>query len=115
MGYYTSYSLDFYGKPEEVEKAKNDLLEISKDDDGEVDFELRQLIRHGGVNAKLYDIDEWIEGAAKDNPNVLIVLSGDGEESGDVWEERWKGELFELREPVMPPLKNKELETPNNN
>ena len=110
MGYYTSYSLDLYGEPEDKEKAYNDLYMISENDEL-----VDELINLGSVYAKLYDLNAWVEEAAKRNPNVLFVLSGAGEEQDDLWEERYKGCVSERQEAVIPPFTHPDLQKPNNN
>ena len=112
MGYYTSYSLEMFGEVEEVEKAENDLLVMTEYENGDYDPEIKELVNTGGVYAKLYDIQDYLKEVAKKNPNVLIVLNGDGEESDDLWEERYKGELFEHNYATIPPFKNPELQIP---
>ena len=118
MGYYTSYSLSSYGDENDIKAFENDLLEISKDD-GNIDVEVDELIKYGGVNAKLYDLDSWISEIAPKYPDLLIVLSGDGEYSDDNWEQRWKGTETELQKAIIPPFKNQNLwtdsEKKNNN
>lgn len=115
MGYYTAYDLWTFGDIEDTEKFDNDLLEISKDSNGEYDFEVKQLVEFGSVYAKLYDLEAWIRDVAERNPNVLVILTGNGEESFDVWEERYKGKLHERQEMIFPPFKTPELQIPKNN
>lgn len=104
MGYYTSYNLNTYGSDEDKEKFEKKLLEISDEDS-----DVRELLTYGGVNAKLYDLEAWIQEIVRDIPNLLVVLSGDGDDSDDQWEMRWKGEAFEEHRAVMPPFQNPEL------
>ena len=111
MGYYTAYGLNMFGDPEKVKAAEHDLLEISKDKNGKYDGDVRELIDIGGCYAKLYDLPEWIAKIASNHPDVLIVLSGDGEESDDLWEERWKGDKEEFHKTESPPFT--ELKLPN--
>ena len=115
MGYYTSYSLSICGNVGDIEKFNNDLLEISKDSNGEYDSEVKQLVEFGSVYAKLYDLEGWIREVAKKNPRVLVILSGNGEESFDVWQERYKGKLYERQEMIFPPFETPELQISTNN
>ena len=109
MGYYTYYTLFLHGKEEDCEAFSNELLENSKDSDGNVDPELEELVKYDCVQAKLYDIEEWIGKVAPHHPNVLVCLSGDGEDSDDMWEERWKGNDVECQRAIIPPFTNPNL------
>lgn len=110
MGYYTAYSLQLEGEPEEVEAFEKDLLEISKCN-GEINCHVDELISSGNCYAKLYDISGWITVVAKKHPGVLVELFGDGESSDDLWEARWKGEEYECQYYMIPPFKNENLLT----
>jgi len=113
MGYYTYFSIAFEGDKDKVEAFKKDLLEESKDDDGDVDSYVEELLNYSGVEAKLYDLEEWIENVAPRHPDVLVILNGDGEESDDLWQARWKGNKSERQFAVIPPFTTKELLTEN--
>ena len=104
MGYYTSYSLQCYGPEDKIKAFEEGLLSISEDDS-----EVKELIEDGFVYAKLYDLDKWISAIAPGYPDVLICLSGDGEESDDLWEERWKGNDREIQRAAIPPFRNENL------
>lgn len=109
MGYYTYFSIAFEGDEKEIEEFKKDLLEVSKDEDGNVDDSLKELLDYSGCEAKLYDLDDWICSVAPKYPNVLVFLNGDGEESDDLWETRWKGEFYEVQKSIIPPFQTPEL------
>lgn len=109
MGYYTSYGLQCYGPEDKIKLFEEGLLSISENDS-----EVKELIENGCVYAKLYDLDKWISAIAPGHPEVLICLSGDGEDSDDLWEERWKGNECELQKSIIPPFKNNNLQIPNN-
>ena len=114
MGYYTSYGLDYKAdegyQNEEGEFIKA-LVEISKDSEGNDDSEILELTQAGGVWAKLYDLSDWITELAPKFPHLLICLSGNGEDTQDIWEERWKGNDHELQQSVIPPFENPNLKT----
>lgn len=108
MGYYTSYSLEIRHREQDSELVKSfekELLERSDDD-----CEVKELINTGGVWAKLYDLEEWISELAPKYPELLIILYGDGESSDDLWEHRWKGGEQEVKEAVIPPFENPNLQ-----
>lgn len=111
MGYYTSYTLTMIGEEQAVKRAEDDLIEVSNYPDGSPDCEIKDLVNYGYVNAKLYEIRDYLEKVAEKNPDVLIVLDGDGEESDDLWEERWKGKEHEAQFSIIPPFTNPALLT----
>ena len=110
MGYYTEFGLMLEGDPKETEDFEKDLLEISKYN-GKIDSDVQSLIDSGYCYAKLYDLSGWITEVAKKHPGVLVVLTGNGEGSEDLWEERWKGHEHELQSFAIPPFENKNLLT----
>ena len=119
MGYYTYYQIAFEGDDDKIKAFKDDLLEHSMDDDGEVDSDLKELLDFSDVGAKLYDLEDWIDAIAPRHPDVLVILNGDGEGSDDLWEARWKGDKCERQNATIPPFTTPELltetEKQNNN
>lgn len=111
MGYYTSYNIAFEGDPEQKKAFEEDLLKKSAYSDGRLDSSVVELLNTNCVYAKLYDLEAWIDQLAPKYPNLLIMLTGDGEESGDSWEKRWKGRESESQKAVIPPFKNPNLFT----
>lgn len=79
MGYYTIYSLNIIKDPNnEIEAFKNELSNYFTDT--EVDY-----LFDGYLEAKWYDWSTNLEGISKKFPNMLFLLSGDGEEPLDIW------------------------------
>ena len=111
MGYYTYFTISMIGDEKDVEDFKKDLLEQSKDNNGEYDSCLEELLEDSCAEGKLYDLADWISAVAPSYPNVIVILNGDGEESGDLWEERWKGDKEERQRAVIPPFTTPELLT----
>ena len=111
MGYYTSYDIAFEGDLEQQKAFKEELLKRTAYSDGRNDSQVFELLDSGCVYAKLYELDDNITAIAPNYPDLLIMLTGDGEESGDVWEKRWKGNETELQEAVVPPFQNSNLFT----
>ena len=111
MGYYTSYSIDFECEPG-FEQEEEDFKEalISEAEKYNYGPEVKELYEFG-VYTKMYDIDVWISELAPNYPHLLIILSGDGEESNDLWEVRWKGKDREIQECIIPPFTNCNLFT----
>ena len=119
MGYITIFDLRLIGDKDKVQAFEQDLLEESKDGNDEVDSDVVELIECGYTSAKLYDLEEWIDEVAPRHPDVLVILNGDGEESDDLWECRWKGDKCERQDAIIPPFTTPELlteeEKQNNN
>ena len=111
MGYYTSYCISFFGDPKDANRFGHALLDHTKRSDGSDDFEVKELLNTGNTYAKLYDIEQHITEVAKNFPNLLIILDGDGEDSMDSWQARWKGEIHETKNVVIPPFDNADLMT----
>ena len=109
MGYYTAYGIHIVpdkGYEKEVDEFEKELLEYS-----DKDCEVEELVKTGGCYGKLYDINNWISELAPKYPHILICLGGDGEESDDLWEARWKGNDTETKNAVIPPFTNPNLLT----
>ena len=112
MGYYHSFGLYVVCDPEHPEDEKefyDALLDCSKDENGEPDLEVKNLVQFGGAYAKLYGIEALISELAPKFPRLLIVLSGDPEDSDPAWEHRWKGGEDEIQYVTLPEFKNKNL------
>ena len=109
MGYYTAYGLEIIpdkGYASEIEEFEKELIDYSEND-----REIEELVKTGGCYGKLYDITDWISELAPKFPHILICLGGDGEESDDLWESRWKGSETETQISVIPPFNNPNLLT----
>lgn len=106
MGYYTTYSLYFHGKREDVDEFKRTLVKESGKD-----IDVKDLVEGIEVNAKLYDLPQWITSVSSKFPEVLVRLTGEGEDDFDRWEQRWKGNQTELQSAIIPPFRNEALKT----
>jgi len=113
MGYYTAYTISFKGDEKRIEALKKEILKTSGKLTGYSDAGVRELLENDCVFDKLYDLKAWIEEAAKEYPDVLVILTGDGDNTEDCWECRWKGEETEEIQVqfVWPEYKNKNLLT----
>lgn len=103
MGYITYFNLRMFGPDEKVRKAEDDIKALSPD--GWLD----ELADYGYSELKWYDWERDINKVAKANPDVLIILDGDGEESDDLWQYRVKGAVSEYHAFVLPPFTKPEL------
>lgn len=106
MGYYTDYSLSCIGDDEEIRAFCDDLVNEHPDEP-----ELQQLVDGEVMNMKWYHLSDWIGKTAARHPDVLVILDGDGENSNDLWQERWKGDEHECHSMMMPPFTSPDLLT----
>lgn len=112
MGYYTYFDLQTdakYAKEEEIAIWMIDNLDYfshkNKDYVLLSDYPLDALI--GGDSMKWYDHSEDMKKVAKAFPDVTFILRGDGEESGDIWKEYYRGDRFHSSEAEIvfhPPI-----------
>ena len=112
MGYITDFKLELIGESDKVSEFKATLIKKVEEADDEYVDDVEVLLEYGTVYGKLYDLEDWIYYAAKENPDVLVILNGDGEGSDDVWELRIKGETSEKLYAQIPPFTNPELMVP---
>lgn len=113
MGYYTDYTLNLYGSEEDKKKFADDLRDKYRYKDGTPDKEIENLLTFGSLYGKYYDLEDVISRITEKYPELLVVLTGDGEDSCDIWEMRCKGDLCESHSVEMPPFTAKGLEIPN--
>lgn len=110
MGYYTYFNLNYYGSAEDEEALENfepssadfsfpEAIKMLIDDDDDNDW-------------KWYSWETDMKKLASLFPNILFVLHGDGEESDDLWEARFKGSEYEYQEFTIPPFTNPNLQIP---
>lgn len=114
MGYYTYYTLSYFGSKED-EQAVSD-FEPNEDDFHVTSDGLKTLIAdNGDCSWKWYHWEEDMKKLCKIFPNILFILNGDGEESDDLWQWRGKGDQYEYHCVEMPPFTNPELKLQNEN
>lgn len=106
MGYCTSFSLTTEGTPEAVKAFNDDLAKSSKYKE-----DIQELFSCGCIDGKFYDLPDEVEAAAGRHPDVLVILDGDGEDSGDIWQMRCRGKKCECHRVVMPPFTSPALLT----
>ena len=102
MGYYTYFSLSYFGSPEDEQALQN--FEPNQEDFTYPPDFIKGIIESGYEEAKWYDWEKDMQKLTKIFPNITFVLTGDGEESGDVWEWRGKGDKYEFHCVTMPPF-----------
>lgn len=104
MGYYTGYSLKMYGPESACLAAQEDAAHSDNDC-------LEELFRTEFLDSKWYNFEAEFHEFARQHPDVLFIVDGDGEDSWDIWQERFKGDLCEYHEVIMPPFDTEELLT----
>jgi len=82
MGYYTRHEL-------EVTNGDNSLIEKLREYSDEANF---SLYSNGDTQeeSKWYGHQDELKKFSKLHPNALFILSGEGEEAGDIWREYYK-------------------------
>lgn len=119
MGYYTYFSLDIKGDPEEVEKVQNFHVPDNDTEFSDPFYINGILDETEDHDYKWYDWEKDMKKLARKFPNVLFILDGDGEESNDNWQFRIKGNICEHHYVELPPFTTPELlterEKQNNN
>lgn len=88
MGYYTLFSFSHINGPkEQYDKMLKDVAETLGDKD---------VTETESTYAKWYDYDKDIRELSKKYPDITFCVSGDGEDSEDLWQEFWHaGEVFQ--------------------
>lgn len=86
MGYYTTYELSVPDpkEAEEFEKMK-DVLEVLDTWCPDFGNWLNRLLDGDDTDAKWYDHDKDMKELTRLVPDVTFMLSGKGEEDGDLW------------------------------
>lgn len=105
MGYMTDYSLALYGEPGAVMSTEMDVSAIDPQDNM-----FKELADYGFAGPmKWYDWESDMKRIARNHSDVLIILSGRGEDQDDIWEARFKGDAYEYHKAEIPQFTNKEL------
>lgn len=88
MGYYVNYSLEFYNKEvgliEDLDFLDG-IVQYLKDEIGE-SFENFEFKVSSIEETKWCNWESDVTKISNDNPGVLIVVKGEGESSGDIWQ-----------------------------
>jgi len=86
MGYYTKYELETSEQFDEIQEA------IVKESNYSSPFE---------ESCKWYDHEEDIKAVSERFPNVLITLSGEGEEQPDLWKKYFKNGKMQRADAIV--------------
>ena len=105
-----------YGEPDKVHEVEDALRDEYRDKaTGKSDDSIEELINDGGTYAKLYGLDIVLKNLGPHYPDVLMVLTGYGEEQDDIWEFRVKDYHEEFHKAEIPPFTNPYLEITEEN
>ena len=104
MGYITYFNLEMIGSDEDIANACED----AKTSGNEL---IAELLDGEYLEAKWYDFQTDFSDFAKRHPSILFIVTGDGEESDDLWEARFKGDISERQDFMIPPFKTLDLLT----
>ena len=95
MGYYTNFNLEIDGPVDACDKAIADMESAALEAEvkgrpkyGSLEDNLCYLyaVYEGNADSsKWYDHEKDMREISKRHPDVLFTLSGEGEESGDIW------------------------------
>lgn len=112
MGYYTDFRLSVVGSGPVYDKLmsqKNNVI-ISR---GNYDFPLSRWIdKDYSDNLKWYEWKEDMKQLSSEWPNVLFILEGDGEESGDMWKAWFRnGRSYKLEAKIVFETAKVDLDT----
>lgn len=96
MGYYTDFSLTFQGDENDIKNITSILLdedypENCPDNIEPISYSFHKSgdeLKLGGV--KWYEYKENMKSLSAAFPNVLFILNGWGEETGDIWRNFFK-------------------------
>lgn len=108
MGYYTRYALDFVSDDkDQIDRAVMDIenlkidAELAKEFGFQYDWEAEHLYDiyvNQADSMTFYSHEEPMLALSKRHPDVICVLSGEGEEAGDIWKKYFKnGKMQECR------------------
>lgn len=101
MGYYTTYKLQIHN-PEKMPANKNVIKEFVET----TEFVEHYLDEEGNNldTAKWYEHETDLKAFSKKYPEIIFKLSGEGEESGDIWSKYFQnGKMQDCRAKVVTP------------
>lgn len=94
MGYYTRYELEIIEKPKSFDEDKLEFFMFKKQKGGSsfmYAMEYEGGYFEAGGECKWYEHDSDMQELSKEFPELVFKLSGEGEESGDIWVKYYKG------------------------
>jgi len=110
MGYYTYYQVSWDKHSDEsidkaIEKKFNEITGIDKESFG-WDYDVWDTNDKYTLvfQAKWYPWQNDMVELSRAYPDIWFEVSGDGEESEDLWESRWKDGCYEFHMAEFPPF-----------
>lgn len=110
MGYYTQFQVTWDKHENEtidraIEKKFNKITGIDEELFG-CDYDVLDTGNEYTVtfNAKWYDWKKDMNELSRAYPDMIFRVSGDGEESEDLWKSIWKDGCYEIQYAVIPPF-----------
>lgn len=114
MGYNTTYKLKWYceKKSKTTWDDISDEIKLRQDADGDFFYAVDSVGRSQD-SCKWYEHEKEVSAFSKIYPDVLFKLSGEGEESGDIWKKYFKNGKVQTCRVVMtfPPFDEAKLKT----
>jgi hypothetical protein len=98
MGYYTRFELSISGQGPIYERLRDGADGLTF---GEYDIKISRLINGDCDTMKWYGYNDDMLELSRDWPNVLFELTGEGEESGDLWRAFYRNGKFVKVEGVV--------------
>lgn len=117
MGYYTNFEVKWRESDKDIREASiKSFLEITKVDElgsdfwDDTDYYHEDDAVYLGFYAKWYDKDEQMARLSRMYPDILFEIEGCGEETGDLWKERWKNGAYEYQRAIIPEFTGEMIE-----
>ena len=98
MGYMTYFELEVRGEPSDVAQLTANAQKYS---DENVFWEVNLMFMRDQASWKWYSWEEDMIEFSSNYPNILFLLSGDGEDRGDVWFARIKDGECVVKRPTL--------------
>lgn len=118
MGYYTRFQIKAVDTTPGAERPVLDakffnslkLLDLDPDDQMWEEAGDERFLLAGGEEYKWYDHDVEMKKISKKHKDIVFILDGEGEESGDIWRTFYlNGKMTTWRPTIEPPEWNDEL------
>lgn len=97
MGYYTRYKLEIKTIDQPNDVSHNDIWTWIKNQNEKSDL----FYGLNGDDCKWYDHEDAMRKLSSKYPEFLFTLSGEGEESGDIWCKYFKGGKMQRADAVI--------------
>jgi len=101
VGYYTSYNLEI--EPKGSKKLNGVIAWLEKNSETTTGYNLMSFYKNDGSadSCKWYGHEEDMKELSTRFPDFLFTLSGEGEESGDIWTKYFLGGKMQVAKAVI--------------